>query len=685
MGVKNLLFFINTIIFPVFGLICLYFIIVQFPLNNEDLYYTSILNESFFSFIKITAFLIIWIFLSEVLNYKKSNNRLNISIIDVLLGLYFVYSLFSYFLIVDYQGISGKLIEVVVFAILYIIFRKLSKSIQYFLLFLIIVSGIIQAVYGVLQIYGVYPSNHNLFNITGGFFNPGPYAGYLSGIWPIAFSIYLFRKKLPTIKISRNNLVTNYLLKILFYTINLKKFYLFSKNKKSIPDNSIISIQKEQKHIIVIQKIEILLTNIVYNYFPFVCLSFILFVIPTTMSRAAWLSIFVSSSIIAIIKFSNKNLINKLFNTKLKRFVITTNIILFVIAGIYGMYYLKKDSANGRIVIWKATGKMIADNFITGVGFGKYEAHYMDYQANYLKGKEDTQEAYLAGETNYAYNTILKQIAELGFVGLILIILILYSIFKQKIKNLTKIDDLFLLSAKTALLGIIIFSMFSYPEHIISIKIIFISLLAFISNKNKTVTIKGFNYKTNSKQKLVIKTFLLLLIIIGNFISIPIYKKFYKATNSWKNANFLYNVTAYNDCIKDFEIAYPVLKNNGQFLLNYGKALSMAEKHKNAIKILTETEKHLKNTIVYTTMGNSYKVLGLTKKAEKAYKKAWQMIPSRFYAKYLLAKLYDETGQNKKAKNIANELLIKKVKIHSTAIYEIKIEMAKILKNNGEK
>ena len=56
------------------------------------------------------------------------------------------------------------------------------------------------------------------------------------------------------------------------------------------------------------------------------------------------------------------------------------------------------------------------------------------------------------------------------------------------------------------------------------------------------------------------------------------------------------------------------------------------------------------------------------------------MNPSRFYPKYLLAKLYDETGQSEKAVFIANELLQKNVKIESTAIEEIKTEMLEIIK-----
>ena len=58
------------------------------------------------------------------------------------------------------------------------------------------------------------------------------------------------------------------------------------------------------------------------------------------------------------------------------------------------------------------------------------------------------------------------------------------------------------------------------------------------------------------------------------------------------------------------------------------------------------------------------------------------MNPSRFYPKYLLAKLYDETNQREKAIAVAKELLSKEVKVESTAVYEIQTEMNNILNRN---
>lgn len=73
--------------------------------------------------------------------------------------------------------------------------------------------------------------------------------------------------------------------------------------------------------------------------------------------------------------------------------------------------------------------------------------------------------------------------------------------------------------------------------------------------------------------------------------------------------------------------------------------------------VLTLAAKYFSNSVVYTALGDSYKMLKQPKHAEQAYMYAWYMNPSRFYPKYLLAKLYDENGQKAEAIYIAKELL----------------------------
>ncbi len=57
-----------------------------------------------------------------------------------------------------------------------------------------IAAGILQAVIALLQLYGLLPSLHLLFRLTGTFANPDALAGYLTSITPFAFGIYCLSK-----------------------------------------------------------------------------------------------------------------------------------------------------------------------------------------------------------------------------------------------------------------------------------------------------------------------------------------------------------------------------------------------------------------------------------------------------------------------------------------------------------
>ena len=73
-------------------------------------------------------------------------------------------------------------VEMLSLTFFYVIVRQLAHPYIKLLLYAVLISGSVQAIYGNLQLFDVFASNHSIFNITGGFFNPGPYSGYLCAI-----------------------------------------------------------------------------------------------------------------------------------------------------------------------------------------------------------------------------------------------------------------------------------------------------------------------------------------------------------------------------------------------------------------------------------------------------------------------------------------------------------------------
>ncbi len=645
------------------------------------------------------CFILLFGCISLLRSIWEKTNPPKITIIDLILAAWLFYILLNGWL--KQIPVSSRLLELIGLALLYFFLRQIP--VKYFsLLFLaLILGGFIQAVFGNLQLWGYYPSHHNLFKMTGSFFNPGPYSGYLASILPITLGIYLYKIHL---------LQLGALFKHSRFRQKVQSFFvLLSLRAKTIIPNFII---KATSRVPPTEKQNGNLRTKVFSFvetFSLLSLVLITLVLPASRSRAAWLAVLVSSSYLLIVRYKAeiRAFLNKFLNSGVKKTAVLVLSVILAGGLIAGLYHFKSGSADGRMLIWRATGKMIVERPVTGVGFDQFKTHYMDYQARYFEENPQSEAAMVAGDSNYAFNELLQQTAENGIIGLVLMIIALIIIFapqsnhplifshlrtfKREASNFIKPDERndvesFAIIAKAGIISIFIFSLFSYPAQILPIKVNLVLFLALVSHCSPRMNIPRINVFNKKPTPLTtyslkfIGTSCLFFLAYRGITYIDNYKD---AHRNWNHAYQLYQLGAYEACLEDYELAYPALKNNGDFLTNYGKALSMAEKHAEAVSVLQQAAKHHPNTVAYTALGNSYKTLKEVEKAEEAYLHAWHMNPSRFYPKYLLAKLYDESGQNDKAVSVAKELLDKEIKIESTAIEEIKEEMRKIIENSA--
>lgn len=613
-------FFIKENLFFSFLLILL----VCIPQINLPYYPQSTITSKFLVFI---YFCVSLFGLSTFWIIKSKAMSISLSRIDIGLALLFIYIVINrYYFQTDY-GFSIRFIELLGLGFLYVIFRSLNIKLFYWLLLAIVISGIIQAVYGNLQLLGYCSSNHSGFKLTGSFFNPGPYAGFLVSVYPIALGLYMYRERV----IYR-----------LQFDIKIKNFSFV---------NTIIKYALE--------------------YIPLIGVISIILVIPATQSRASWLAVIISSSLLLELRYK---VLNKLFNQlpKLKKVVLVTILTIIIGISLLGTYHFKKGSSDGRLFIWKVSTEIIKDNPIFGVGFDRFKAHYMNYQADYFAKNGETDEALVADNTYYAFNEFIQFIVEQGFFGFIILIIILFFIIKmsqRKEKNELSVI------LKLTLFSIGVFAFFSYPMEILPIKLIIIVLLAILAKLDANKKKQSLNFKISFPLKFVLKTLIISGVFMLTYFSLTSTNKLNESFKIWKMALNSYQYGDYESAIEEYGEAYPEFKKNGDFLMNYGKTLSIYKKDKKAIEILQHAKLFLNTTIIETALGDAYKNEKQYNEAEQTYKNAANMIPVRFYPLYLLAKLYDESEQKEKSLVIANTILKKEIKVPSTAIKEIKQEI----------
>jgi O-antigen polymerase len=605
---------------------------------------------------------------------SPAGRAIRISLVDLTLLLWVVYLILNSF--VKHAPVSLRLIEFHGLVLFYIALRQTDRS-YYALLFLaLILGGGIQAVYGNLQLWGFYASHHSLFKMSGSFFNPGPYAGYLACIFPAALGFYLFRIR-PDFSVHCSSLTRDRLRVIqkTFLSSLIQKVSSLFRGGKGAEEPE----QRKQERTGVVAGLVLVL---------------IVLVLPASRSRAAWLGVIIPAIVLMLFRYPVSDWFRKHLDTSFKKGGVLLLAIVLTGGILSGLYFYKKGSADGRTLVWKVSLEMIRDHPVTGVGLDRFKVHYMDYQAGYFEKDPDSEEAMVAGDSNYAFNELIQQTAENGIIGLILILAVLAGIFASSVHypdkpgGLNQAPDIhdpdyrLLVIAKAGIISILVFSLFSYPAQILPVKTSLVFYLAVVTGlaPQKAISIPKLSGKRTGQVVAFSLRILLTLILLGGIAAgYRFSKRYTQAYRDWQGAFQVYQMGAWKACLEDYEKAFPVLHDDGDFLTNYGKALSMAGEHFKAIEILQQATGRYPNTVVYTALGDSYKATGETDKAEQAYLHAWYMNPSRFYPKYLLAKLYDESGQKEKAVTTAKELLEKQVKIGSTAIEEIRVEMEEIL------
>jgi O-antigen ligase len=210
----------------------------------------------------------------------------------------------------------------------------------------------------------------------------------------------------------------------------------------------------------------------------------ILFSLPPLIisnSRASLLSLFAVVIYLAFRRFRNE----------ISRITIKRKILFTVLAGVilsfsgYGLYRLKSDSVEGRILIWKVTAEMIKDKPLFGYGENGFSTNYMHYQAKYLKEKGSEKEKYLAANNHLVFNEPVRVAVEYGMLGVILYIGYICLVF---IRN--KRFDIVSLTSKSFILAYLVWGLFSYPNKIFPALLYITIVTAFIAKREQS---KEFN------------------------------------------------------------------------------------------------------------------------------------------------------------------------------------------------
>jgi len=383
--------------------------------------------------------------------------------------------------------------------------------------------------------------------------------------------------------------------------------------------------------------------------------SFALFVfICFSESRSGILAALLSSFIIILGKYDS--LRDKMLSKKFLLIIIPIGIALLLL-----MYKVKADSANGRLLMWRVSMEMIKDKPFWGFGHDGFEAHYMNYQAEYLLHNSDSSFSLLADNVNHPFNEYLLFLIRYGFIRFTLLIAFLFMLFRR-IKAIAT-------EYRYVILGFIISIMtwcaFSYP---CSVPFIWITT-------GLIIIVICYDYLL--KWQNIPVAIMLIISTIGILVSV----RHYLPESDWKKILHRSLAGETEKVLSDYQRLYERLKNNKLFLYNYGAELHQIGHYEESLSIMNECSIILNDYDVQLILGDCYEKMGDAYNAINHYTQAGYMVPNKFIPHYYIMRLSLQQGDTLKAIDEANLILNKDIKIDRSAKVRLIIQKAREVVN----
>lgn len=325
-------------------------------------------------------------------------------------------------------------------------------------------------------------------------------------------------------------------------------------------------------------------------------------------------------------------------------------------------YWMKKDSADGRLLIWQCGIDMAKDAPWTGYGTGSFEAHYMDYQASYFRQHEHDRFSMLADNVKQPFNEYLAVLLDFGIIGLLVLLTLIGTLFhcyKKKPDAEKRIALYVLISIGT-------FSLFSYPftypfVWIVSFFCIFIITQEYI--RRYLLAIPS------------IKNILCISVIVCSLAGIYKLVERVQAEMTW---NAVATCDLFQVCeatLHTYAMLESKLGDNPYFLYNYAVVLLEKKQYEKSLRVALKCRRYWADYDLELILGENYQRLRQPARAVGYYQSASMMCPSRFLPLYKQFYLYKENREDKQALAVAEAIINKPIKIVTPAIRMIKREM----------
>lgn len=326
-----------------------------------------------------------------------------------------------------------------------------------------------------------------------------------------------------------------------------------------------------------------------------------------------------------------------------------------------GLYFLKRESADGRLLVWRCTAEMIARRPLFGHGPGGFAAGYMNTQADYLREHPDSPYAQLADSVQHPFNEYLSVAVHYGLFGLMALAALGWGVVRRYRRTAHGREPA-VRAAGSCLLSIGVFALFSYPLFYPFTWTMALFSLWILFGKPLP---RGWAVRGTA---------------VGLAVGLCVWVvKDWRLQRAWCRTEELAARGNPSASLSRYRELYPKFVRNRYFLYNFAYVLNEAGEYAEGLAMAEACRGLWADYYVELLRGEA--ALGLERydEAERAFDQAAAMCPNRFMPLYKLVGIYTATGREAEARNLAERILTKEVKIPSATVTAIRYEMRRLI------
>ena len=332
---------------------------------------------------------------------------------------------------------------------------------------------------------------------------------------------------------------------------------------------------------------------------------------------------------------------------------------IFAVVILVILYFLKRGSADSRMLMILVSLRTWADNLWVGTGTGSYLQALGEGMATYFTSHPASLFIPSVGIADRPFNEPLRMAVEQGMAGLIsFTTAIVLTARRLWIAG----SPLFY-----ALVTLLVFSMFSYPFTIPAFCGMLSVIMAYAANLGKQYLFRP----------MMVFPFTAVGISC-TFICVLLLPRM-EAEKDYDRFSQIHDEAF----IKDYYELFPLLNDNPQFLFDFGLLLRDCGRYNDSNAMLRQGTSLSADPMFHILMGRNYEDMEEYDKADSLYDHAFRMVPNRIYPLYRKMKLYEAMGDTTRCKAMACRVQNFRVKVESPATRDMKKEAKEIKQRKG--